>query len=313
MAILTQLQSKRIVTAQELATRFSVSIRTIYRDIKTLEQAGIPIYGDPGKGFSVMEGYRLPPIMFTDEEAISLATTEKIIGQYLDQSLIQSYQSALFKIKAVLKYVDKEKIDILDSQVKSFNHNTIFQDQLPHALTDILQAIIHKKQVSITYQSSTNHHTETRIIEPIGIYHEYNYWYVYAYCLLRQDFRKFRSDRIVAMSKTEQVFTKTYQPLDFYLKDEKPKEWKYVQTIWQVPKTIVKYLNYDKKMYGFQNEKIDGNNVIMTFLLPEEYIPFMIRWYTMFADEVTILEPSSLIDAAQQYINHIHAKHWDKA
>ncbi|MEL7062687.1 MAG: HTH domain-containing protein, partial [Bacteroidota bacterium] len=71
-AILTQLQSKRLVTAKALAERHNVSIRTIYRDIRTLEQSGIPIVTEEGKGYSIMEGYHLPPVVFTEDEANAL-------------------------------------------------------------------------------------------------------------------------------------------------------------------------------------------------------------------------------------------------
>jgi predicted DNA-binding transcriptional regulator YafY len=69
-AILIQLQSKRVVKAQEIADRFTISLRTVYRDIKTLEEAGIPIIGEAGVGYSIMEGYRLPPVMFTKKKPL---------------------------------------------------------------------------------------------------------------------------------------------------------------------------------------------------------------------------------------------------
>lgn len=65
ISILTQLQSKRLVTSTELALKFNVSVRTIYRDIRTLESAGVPIAVEEGKGYSLVDGYRLPPVMFT--------------------------------------------------------------------------------------------------------------------------------------------------------------------------------------------------------------------------------------------------------
>ncbi len=80
VAILTQLQSKRIVKAQELADRFGVSLRTIYRDIKTLESSGVPISSEAGVGYSIMEGYKLPPVMFTREEAVSFVAAEKLMN-----------------------------------------------------------------------------------------------------------------------------------------------------------------------------------------------------------------------------------------
>jgi predicted DNA-binding transcriptional regulator YafY len=72
VALLTLLQTKRVVTATELAHRFSVSTRTIYRDIRTLESAGIPVVTLEGKGYAMLDGYRLPPVMFTRDEAIAL-------------------------------------------------------------------------------------------------------------------------------------------------------------------------------------------------------------------------------------------------
>ncbi len=78
-AILIQLQAKRMVTANDLARKFGVSARTIYRDIKALEQAGVPIVTEEGKGFSLLEGYRLPPIMFTESEANALITAEQLV------------------------------------------------------------------------------------------------------------------------------------------------------------------------------------------------------------------------------------------
>lgn len=83
-AILIQLQSKRVIKAQEIADRFQISLRTVYRDIRSLEAAGIPITGEAGVGYSIMDGYRLPPIQFTKEEATTFLMASKIIEKYTD-------------------------------------------------------------------------------------------------------------------------------------------------------------------------------------------------------------------------------------
>eukprot|EP01136_Pigoraptor_vietnamica_P039838 Opistho-1_new@11073 len=95
IAILIQLQSKKVVKAQELAERFEVSLRTIYRDIRTLEASGVPIYGEAGIGYSLVDGYRLPPVMFTREEASSFIAAEKLMEKFIDKELGQHYQSAM--------------------------------------------------------------------------------------------------------------------------------------------------------------------------------------------------------------------------
>jgi len=117
-AIITQLQSKKIITATTLAKKFNVSVRTIYRDIRTLEQSGIPIITEEGKGYSIMGGFYLPPVMFTENEANALVTLEKLIQNNKDQSLIEHYTNAIIKIKSVLKKSQKEKTELLSERIQ---------------------------------------------------------------------------------------------------------------------------------------------------------------------------------------------------
>lgn len=77
--ILIQLQSKKIVTAKEIADRFEISLRTVYRDIKMLQDAGVPIGSENGIGYFIVSGYSLPPIMITEEEANALIVSEKLM------------------------------------------------------------------------------------------------------------------------------------------------------------------------------------------------------------------------------------------
>ena len=100
-AILTILQSKRIITASEIASKFDISKRTAYSDIKSLELSGVPIYTEEGKGYSLMEGYTLPPIMFTEQEANALITAEQLISKNKDKSLVNNHSNAISKIKAL--------------------------------------------------------------------------------------------------------------------------------------------------------------------------------------------------------------------
>ena len=107
-AIITQLQSKNIITASYLAEKYNVSIRTIYRDKRTLEKSGIPIITEEGKGYTLMQGYQLPPIMFTENEANALITAQQLILKNKDKSFVDNYSDAIVKIKSVLKYSQKE-------------------------------------------------------------------------------------------------------------------------------------------------------------------------------------------------------------
>ncbi|HCC52157.1 MAG TPA: transcriptional regulator, partial [Porphyromonadaceae bacterium] len=99
-ALLIQLQSRPIVKASEMAERFGVSLRTIYRDMRTLSEAGVPLCGDSGIGYSLVEGYKLPSLMFTKEEAMAFLTAEKMIGQLTDTQNSYYFRQGMDKIRA---------------------------------------------------------------------------------------------------------------------------------------------------------------------------------------------------------------------
>lgn len=291
IAILIQLQSKRIMKAQELADRFDVSLRTIYRDIKALEASGVPIQGEAGTGYSIMAGYKLPPVMFTKEEAAGFVAAEKLMKHLIDKSLGNNFQSAMYKIKSVLRWDEKEWVDSLDAQILVKPSHKLFNDKVSNALELLMNGIVNKQQVLITYQSRSSESSVEREIEPVGLYHENNYWYMLAYCHLRMEHRKFRTDRIFSIHSTSKPFHHVHEDLSFYLKEEE----NLAQTVIRISidKSISKYITRSKKYYGFIEETEIGANVEMTFRFCEDMEHFA-RWYMMFGDCAQILEPEAL-------------------
>ena len=192
-AILTQLQSKRIVTAKYLADKHDVSIRTIYRDIRTLEMSGIPIVTEEGKGYSIMEGYHLPPVVFTEDEANALITVEQLLTKNKDQSLSENVSSAIEKIKAILRYSQKGNADLLAERIYFGGNNK--EEKSSNNLMQIQSAIIHFQVLKIDYHSSDEKKT-SRHIEPFAIYSIHGNFLLIAFCRLRNDFRAFRIDYI---------------------------------------------------------------------------------------------------------------------
>lgn len=211
-AITTQLQTKSLVTATELAERFSVSVRTIYRDIRALESSGVPIYTDEGKGYRLVEGYRLPPIMFTENEANALVMVEQLVLHNKDASLVKHYSDAIEKIKASLNTDNKAKVNLLSertqfSQMKAQEKNSDNLSTLQQALTNFLL-------IEIAYQDE-NAQPTIRRVEPFALLNTRNGWILVAWCRLRQDFRNFRLDRI----QTLDLLTETFTPHDMTLED----------------------------------------------------------------------------------------------
>jgi predicted DNA-binding transcriptional regulator YafY len=150
-SIITVLQTKRITTATELAKKFEISVRTVYRDIRALEKAGIPVFSEEGKGYSLIEDYRLPPVMFTEDEANALITAEKLILKNKDASFAKNYAEAIVKIKSVLKYSSKEKVELLSNRI-DFRQNVEKAFTSDH-LAVIQSALTHFKLVKLQYSS----------------------------------------------------------------------------------------------------------------------------------------------------------------
>lgn len=214
-AIVTQLQSKRIVTATEIAEKHNVSIRTVYRDIRTLEQSGIPVFTEEGKGYSLIEGYALPPVMFTQDEANALITAEQLILKNKDASLIKQYQNAILKLKAVLRYTQKDQADFLSQRI--IVRDNPDKAQTSNYLMQIQAAIVNHQVLSVHYLSLENQESK-REIEPFALYTTQDNWILIANCRLRNDFRAFRLDCIQSLHDTLKVFEPHQITMEQYLK-----------------------------------------------------------------------------------------------
>ncbi|MEJ5995176.1 YafY family protein [Pedobacter sp. Du54] len=213
-AILTQLQTKRLLTASELANKFSVSGRTIYRDVKALQQAGVPILTEEGKGYTLMEGYRIPPVMFTESEANALITAEKLILKNKDASFVKEYTAAINKVKSVLRSNTKDKANLLSDRIV-FRQNS-GNDRTSNYLSTIQLALTSFNLVKIKYSSLDNGQTTERTIEPFAIYSTQENWLLIAFCRLRSDFRAFRLDRIENLNTLNEQFEPHQMTLEEY-------------------------------------------------------------------------------------------------
>ncbi len=227
--ILIQLQTKRLISSTSLADKFGVSVRTIYRDIKALEQAGVPILTEEGKGYSLMEGYKIPPIMFSESEANALITVEKLVLKNRDSSLIKEYTEAINKVKAVLLYSTKQKIELLSQRIAV--SQAIIGTNTSNSLTFVQNALTDFKVLAITYYSENQNEKTERTIEPFALYYSLQEsWTLIAYCRLRKDYRMFRLDRILKIKQTELNFIPHKLSLQEYLA-EKEKNFKTPDTL----------------------------------------------------------------------------------
>lgn len=310
-AILVQLQGKKVVKAQEIADRFEISLRTVYRDVKALMEAGVPIGAEAGTGYYIVEGYHLPPVMFNRTEAAALLTGEKLMEKHSDHSNQQQFSNAMQKIRAVLRGTDKDFLESLDDNIAVFKRSSANAgEEFPNRfLSEIQDAVARQKVISLEYYSHYSDSYSRRDIEPIGIFHMNNSWHLIGYCRLRKDYRDFRADRIKSLSSTDQIFNrKTRLTLKEYIDigkakmEEKPTEVKV-----QFKHNVVRYLQEQKYYYGFVQERSEEQYVEMTFLYNS--LPCFTRWLLMLGNNATIVSPLDLKDLIQKQIKELLSHH----
>ncbi|MDX1994196.1 MAG: YafY family protein [bacterium] len=220
LAVLELLQSRKQITGPELARRLEVDERTVRRYITNLQDMGIPVEAERGPygSYQLQRGYKLPPLMFTDAEAVALTLGLVVMREFRFPVDIAAVEGALAKTERVLP-------ENLLHQVQGLQEAVVFhvspQPVLAQrdALTTLSTAAQHCRNVWMQYRSWGGDESE-RGFDPYGIVYNEGYWYTAGYCHLRQDLRTFRLDRIVALEPVDQPFSRphNFDVLGFVLK-----------------------------------------------------------------------------------------------
>ena len=203
--ILTQLQSKKFVPAEKIAARFKISIRTVYRDIKALNEQGVPISFEQSKGYFIVNGFFIPPVAFNSDEANALLLMEPVVYAFTDKSVQTHYSNAVEKIKAVLRQSQKETLERLNENIKlqlppCFNND--------YEYLSLLQNTISAKTIILFDYKNTKNEVSQRKVEPIGLIFYALAWHLIGWCHLRQDYRDFKVSRILKITNTGSPFEK---------------------------------------------------------------------------------------------------------
>ena len=228
ISILTLLKSRRLLTATELSDRYEVSIRTIYRDIRKLIEAGVPVVTIEGRGYTLMDGYTIAPVQFTETQANALITAQHLVGQSNDSSFVHDFEEALIKIKSVFKSSILEKSELLDNKIHIFDTR---QERISsNALSEIQLAITHFNYVEINYRKADDPNVSFRKIEPYFIFSTENKWILIAWCHLRKDYRAFRIDRIQQFKILTDQFEDRKFTIQDYFNSEREKAYRAKQS-----------------------------------------------------------------------------------
>jgi predicted DNA-binding transcriptional regulator YafY len=205
LGIITTLQTKKYVPAEKIAGKFNVSVRTVYRDIKAIGEQGIPVSFEQHKGYFLVDGFFLPPVSFSLNEANALLLMYTVVERFADKSILTNYATALDKVKSVLRHSQKEKLEILQQHTRFQTCRASFTD-FDH-LSIIQNAISAKTILELDYKNNNNE-VSRRQVEPIGlIFYAFN-WHLAAWCHVRNDYRDFRVSRMLTVKNSGSPFKK---------------------------------------------------------------------------------------------------------
>ena len=293
VGIILHLQGRRLVRAEDLAEHFTVSVRTIYRDLRALEEAGLPLYAEAGKGYSLVDGYNLPPVMFTEEEANGLLVGGVLAERLTDNSLRPHIQSALMKINAVLPSEQKEHTERLQKGTAVHLRRAFRTEKDRANLTTLQQAVAKRRVVRIQYRGKAQSQATERDVEPLGIVYYSDNWHMLGWCRMRDGIRDFRADRIEAIEKLNEEFP---ERKDFSLEEHMAEFFTSsggiaVRVLFS--RGAMEHV-VEEKYYGRIDRVERKDGVEMTFSVPS--LDWIARWLICFAGGAVVLEPQELRD-----------------
>ncbi|MFP3392503.1 helix-turn-helix transcriptional regulator [Brevibacillus sp. SIMBA_040] len=293
LAIVLELQRKQLLRAEDLAETFETSVRTIYRDMQALSEAGVPIVGSPGLGYSLMEGYFLPPVTFSIEEAVTLLIGTGLVEQAFDPSYGEHAKSSQRKLESLLSEPVRQETARVRSTFRLLNNcGYVAKGQLQEYMETLRQAILNRQKVQFRYKKSIpeadGNRDSVRDVAPYGLVLVRGSWILLAQCDLRQDIRNFRLSRMSGLTVLNDHFTR---PADFDLESYAPKDDRDLLVRIQVSSTIVDKV---KESNPFFIEEIAEHEEAVIVTLRVRQIEEIVSWVLGLGAQVAVLEPDSL-------------------
>jgi len=302
------LQNQPNQKASELAEKLSVSLRTIHRYFKMLEEMGIPIYTERGPygGFSLVRGYKMPPLVFTLEEAVAVVLGTGIVEEMWGDLYREAARGALAKLENLLPHEQVREVVWARGSLAATGMNRADLKALTPMLEKLRRAIREHRGVNMKYQTSQTPHSTQRGLDPYALVHRWGWWYVIGFCHVHQEVRTFRVDRIFEVALSNITFAQSPDfNLQTYLKNE-------MQTQPQIVARLRFEPSYANLIAGNQSywetieTKPDGS-VEVTFLSPT------LEWATStalaYGPAVEVLAPPELRVMVTEWIDAIAKKY----
>ncbi|OLB35288.1 MAG: hypothetical protein AUG82_05210 [Ktedonobacter sp. 13_1_20CM_4_53_11] len=292
LAIVLELQGKGRQRAEDLAATFETSKRTIYRDIQALGEAGVPLISVPGRGYSLMKGYFLPPLSFTTDEATMLLLGSDFTAQNFDAQYRSAAQSASRKIESVLSEKLRDEVRYLQDSILFISSGSTEDITETEMVRQLRRAIIERATVRFCYHTryvrNGQSTQQTREADPYGLVHYANAWHLVAYCHLRQDIRNFRLDRMENL----ELLSRTFQrPTDFKMQQRRQEEAQRVVVRALFDQEVARWVRESRSYFMVAIEE-SAQGLLVTLHVRQE--SEILQWLLSWGRHVQVLEPESL-------------------
>lgn len=295
LAIVLELQAKGKQRSQDLAETFETTKRTIYRDIQALSEAGVPIVSVPGQGYSLVEGYFLPPLRFSAEEAIMLILGSAAVGPSFDALYRAAALSASRKIEAVLPEPLRADVRNLQASIRFVETR---EDENSALLPQLRRALLERRTVRFTYYArftgDEKPAAKTREADPYGLAHANGAWYLVGRDHLRRDLRSFRLDRIEHLTVLDKQFER---PVDFHLERDRKDDDRTLTIRALFDKSVARWVRESRFFFvSTEEETAEGLLITLQVRDPREALPWLMGW----GSKVKVLDPETVRQALIQ-------------
>ena len=300
ITLIMLLQRQPNQKAAQLAGKLGVSVRSLHRYMAMLDEMGIPVYSERGPygGFSLVRGYKMPPLVFTPEEAVAVYLGTSLVGEMWGQLYQDAAQGSLAKLDNVLPDEQREEVAwARRALVATGLHRAGLEDMAPH-LEKLRRAVREWRRVSMVYRSSGSTQPQERLLDPYALVLRWGWWYVVGYCHLRQEVRTFRLDRVQELTLTSQVFQ---PPTDFNV-------WDYLAAELQAQPQIKARLCFtpqaahvalDSRAFWEALEEQPDGSIEVTFYAPD--LTWAASSTLAYGPIVEVLEPPELRQMVHQW------------
>jgi predicted DNA-binding transcriptional regulator YafY len=311
ISIILMLQSRGTLKASELAEELDVSERTVHRYMGMLDEMGIPIYSERGPygGFSLVRGYKLPPLVFTPEEATVLYLGSELVQEVWGTSYHDAAVAATAKLDNVLP-------DALRQEVEHARRGLVVtgwlrRDYGPWApiLDDLRRCVAHRRQARMVYQSFRQEVTE-RIVDPYALALQWGNWYLAGHCHLRGDLRTFRVDRIQAVHPTGETFEvpSGFDARDYLQRMAQERPATYYRVAVRFDPDVAHIVRERREDWQDLAEHEDGS---VTLAFEASELAWPCRWVLTYQDRATVLGPPELAAMVRDAAKAIAARYPD--